>query len=102
MNTYDFELIEEKLLALLNEMETQDNLLSYYPDDRLSFAEEMAQIKEFIDVAGEYGLAYESIVANLEQVPFILSGKAAVNLLELGLLMKFKTDREEDAIFDFR
>lgn len=32
-------------------------------------------------------------------MPFILSGKAAVNLLELGLSMKFKTDRAEDAIF---
>lgn len=102
MNTYNFKLIEEKLLGLLNEMEIQTNLSSHYPDDRLSFTEEMSNIKKFIDIAGEYGLAYESIVANIEQVPFILSGKAAVNLLELGLLMKFKADREEDAIFDFR
>ncbi len=58
MNTHNFDFIEDKLSGLLNEMEAQKNLSSCYPDDRLSFTDEMSKIKEFIDVAGEYGLAH--------------------------------------------
>lgn len=61
----------------------------------------MKQIREFVEV-GEYGIAYESMVAHLEALPFVLSGKAAVSLLELGLLFGFKTEREEDREFDRR
>jgi hypothetical protein len=61
----------------------------------------MKQIREFVEV-GEYGIAYESMVADIEALPFVLSGKAAVSLLELGLLFGYKTDRDEDREFDRR
>jgi hypothetical protein len=102
MTIYDYDVIESSLLKILKEMESQCELSTYYPDSMLSFEGNMEHIKEYIEVAGEYGLAYELIVVNLEQVPFILSGSAAINLLELGLIMKFKTDREEDKLYDLR
>lgn len=87
--------IDKRLRLLLAEMESQVHLAERFPAEQLSFNEEMAQIKEFINV-DEAGLAYECVVANLEQVPFVISGSAAVALLELGLLFKYKTDRPED------
>jgi hypothetical protein len=42
------------------------------------------------------------MVANLEKFPFTLSGPAAVKLLEVGLKMRYKTDRTEDEAFDMR
>jgi hypothetical protein len=38
----------------------------------------------------------------LEEFSFQLSATAAVKLLEAGLPMRFKTDRPQDARFDFR
>lgn len=73
-----------------------------YPDDGFSFDDEFKQIAEFLGPAIEYGAAYECIIANLEAAPFKLSAKAAIALLEAGLLLRYKTDREEDAAFDFR
>lgn len=68
----------------------------------MSFDEEMEQIREYIEDAGEYAIAYESLVANLEQVPFVISGKAAIGLLEVGLVMGYKTEVDHDAMFDRR
>jgi hypothetical protein len=76
-------------------MESQKHLAAGFPAEQLSFNEEMAQIKEFINV-GEAGPAYEVIVATLEQAPFAISGSAAAALLELGLLFRYRTDRPED------
>ena len=94
--------VEHNLIFILAEMEVQIGLANNYPEGGLSFAEEMAQMSEYIHTAGEYGLAYESIIANLETVPFKLSGVAAVRLLEAGLILGFKTERDEDKAFDFR
>ena len=87
--------IYKRLRLVLAEMESQKHLAASFPAEQLSFNEEMAQIKEFINV-GEAGPAYEVIVATLEQVPFAILGSAAVALLELGLLFRYKTDRPED------
>jgi hypothetical protein len=38
----------------------------------------------------------------LESYPFKISGPAAIKLLEVGLLMGYKTERPEDALFDNR
>ncbi len=38
----------------------------------------------------------------LQTFPFRLSGPAAMKLLEIGLLMRFKTGLPEDARFDSR
>lgn len=98
----DSELIETNLCVVLNEMEAQPEVGQYFPPNTLSYGDLMAQIREFIDQAGEYGLAYEYINGALETIPFKLSGKAAVKLLEIGLLMGFKSGLERDKRFDRR
>jgi hypothetical protein len=96
-------MIVDRLRRVLKEMGMQQSeVAAYYPPEGLSLADELAQIDEFLGLANELGAAYECIVANLETVPFVLSSPAALALLEAGLLMRYKTDREEDAAFDFR
>jgi hypothetical protein len=90
--------VEKRLLRILSEIAQQEKTASGYGPDTLSFADEMEQIREWIDVR-EYGLAYESLVVNIEQSPFVLSGATAIALLEVGLVMGYKTDRDEDAMF---
>lgn len=102
MISYDFEEIEKKLMYILCQMEPQHHLASSYPQETMSFQDQMAQIREYIELAGEYGLAYELIVVNLEKHSFQLTGTAAVYLLELALIMKYKTERDEDLMFDLR
>ena len=92
------DLITRHLLSILSEIQGQNGVAAFYPKEQLSFHEEMNQIKEFIEV-DEAGLAYESLVATLENMPFVLSSAAAIHLLEVGLLMGFKTQRPEDAMF---
>jgi hypothetical protein len=94
--------METRLLRILGELERQAEVAAAYPANALPFSEEMKQIREFIEVAGEYGVAYESLVAAIESHPFVLSGKTAISLLELGLLLGYKTDRNEDHGFDRR
>jgi hypothetical protein len=94
--------LEVRLLKVLKELEQQPHVSHSYPPNRLSFPDEMKQIREYIEVAGEYGLAYDLIVAELEVHPFVLSGKAAISLLELGLLIGYKSDEEKDGVFDRR
>jgi hypothetical protein len=91
--------VETRLRRILDELERQADVSAAYRADALSFSDEMAQIREYIEVAGEYGAAYESLVATIESHPFVLSGKAAVSLLEVGLLLGYKTDRNEDKEF---
>lgn len=96
------DLIEANLLFVLNELEGQPEIAAYYPATTLSYEDQMAQIREFIELAGEYGLAYEYISGALESFPFKLSGAAAIKLLEVGLLMGFKSGLESDKRFDRR
>jgi hypothetical protein len=100
MNLNGYKQIEERLLIVLSELERQPEVAKNYQPGVLPYNEEINQIKEYIELAGEYGLAYETIVASLEEHPFILSGIAAVKLLEVGLLMGFKTERVEDNAFN--
>jgi hypothetical protein len=102
MTTPNANSIRERLRGVLSEMREQSHLANHFGDVSLSFDEEMEQIREFIEDAGEYGIAYESIVSALEEVPFVLSGKAAVNLLEVGLLLGYKTDKQSDQPYDRR
>jgi len=95
-------IIKNNLLSILREIEKQNYLAETYSKEELSFDDEMFQLFEYIDVADEYAVAYESIISTLENHKYILSGIAAVKLLEVGLLMKYKTEREEDKIFDNR
>jgi hypothetical protein len=94
--------IESRLLCILNDLERQVSVAANYPSGALSFTGEMLQVREYIEVAGEYGLAYETLVATIEVNPFVISGKTAICLLELGLLFGYKTTRPEDSLFDRR
>lgn len=96
-------MIIDRLYRVLGEMRIQQSEVEgHYPPEGLSFGEEIAQLDEFLGQAHEFGAAYECIVANLEAAPFRLSSAAALALLEVGLLMGYKTDREEDSAFDLR
>jgi hypothetical protein len=94
--------IKLRLLCVLGELEKQNNMASNYPVDVLPFADQMKQIHEWVEIAGEYEIAYESLVATIEAQPFVLTGKAAISLLELALLLNYKTGRPEDKLFDKR
>jgi len=94
--------IELRLLIVLRELEAQSSASSSYSPGELSFTDEMRQLSEYVKVAGEYEIAYESIVATLSAHLFVLTGPAAVALLEAGLLLGYKTSRKEDALFDRR
>ncbi|KVO51916.1 hypothetical protein [Burkholderia stagnalis] len=98
----DNALIEGNLNFILGEMKAQPEIAEHYPPDGLTYEEHLAQIHEFIADAGEYGLAYEYVVGALESMPFRLTGAAAVKLLEIGLLMGFKSEEELDRRFDRR
>lgn len=94
------ELIVGNLKVIFTEIERQAGVGRSYPPGQMSFEDEMANLREWIFDVNEFGIAYENLVASLEAYPFRLSGQAAVKLLEVGLLLGFKTDRPEDSIFD--
>lgn len=98
----DYEFIEGNLIFILEEMAVQQEVGHHYPPNVMPYEDEMAQIREFIELAGEYGLAFEYINSALEQFPYRISGKAAVKLLEVGLLMGFKSENDKDKRFDRR
>lgn len=97
-----YEIIEFNLLLILDEMSCQPEVGSKFPDDQMDFNDYTIQLREYIEDAAEYGVAYESIVSTLQQYPFLLSGMATVKLLEVGLLFGYKTDLPEDEKFNRR
>lgn len=100
--TANIKLIIERLAAVLAEVQAQIDVGKLFPPELQGFSEQVEQIREWIEDVGEYGIAYESLVSMLEAFPFELSGHAAIKLLEVGLLLRFKTERAEDARFDSR
>jgi hypothetical protein len=98
----DFNFVEENLFFVLRELEAQPEVASYFPKDIMSYGDQLAQLREYLEDAGEYGLAYEGIVSLLETMPFKLTGQATIKLLEVGLLFGFKTDADKDKNFDKR
>jgi len=102
MNALQDNEVRSRLLSILIELERQREVASSYSPGSLPYVDEMRQLREYIELAGEYAIAYESIVATVETHPFRLSGTAAVKLLEVALSMGYKTDRPEDASFDIR
>jgi hypothetical protein len=92
-----------RLRTIITELEQQrDALDPLHSPAELSFDDTIDQLKECVDEAREYEVAYEIIVATLECKPVTISGISAVALLELGLLLRYKTDRAEDSDFDLR
>lgn len=100
--TTDAKLIQSNLQFVLAEIGKQSRVGEEFSPDLQSFPEQVESIREWVEEAGEFGIAYEAIVAMLEKFPFQISGPAAVKLLEVGLLMRFKTDQVKDAKFDSR
>jgi hypothetical protein len=98
----DYRFIENNLSFVLAELGSQPEVGSFFPPESLSYQEQIGQLYEWVNDAGEYGLAYENVVSMLEVLPFKLSGKAAIKLLEVGLIFGFKTDSEADKGFDRR
>ena len=96
------EIIKANLLAVLIEVRDQPDIGKCFSNKLQSYVEMIEQTREYIEDAGEFGIAYESLVCTLQSFPFQLSGAAAIKLLEVGLLMKFKTNLHEDALFDSR
>lgn len=101
MNKDHWEAIRQRLASVLTEMTRQWHLSAYFPKNEMPFDEWMEQLREFVEV-DEYELAYEGIILTLQDRPFVLSGKTAVGLLEVALLLGYKTDRDEDKMFDRR
>lgn len=98
----NYELIEENLRLIVSALVSQPSVAANFVDEEMSYSDQIDQIIEWIDEAGEYGLAYENIVCLLDRYPFNLPGKLAVKLLELGLIFGFKTELGEDEKFDRR
>ncbi|SEL92877.1 hypothetical protein SAMN05216359_1279 [Roseateles sp. YR242] len=100
--TIDTSLIPANLLAILDEVRQQPDVGTGFPPELLTFSGHVERLREWIEDANEFGIAYELLVSMLENFPFQLSGPTAVKLLEVGLVMQFKTDRPQDVRFDFR
>lgn len=100
--TSSAELIAANLLLILEEIRSQPEVGKAMPAELLSYEGQVERCRKWIEDAGEYGIAYEALVSMLEEFPFKLSGSAAIRLLEVGLLMKFKTEQPEDTQFDSR
>ncbi|PPV06216.1 hypothetical protein [Xanthomonas bromi] len=101
MNFYA-ELVEKNLLYIIDELAGQAAVRSEFSHDEMTLCDQIKQMTEWVEDAGEYGLAYENIVCLLEECSFFLRGLSAVKLLELGLIFGFKTDMDKDRIFDRR
>ena len=89
-------LLEAHLIGLAKELGTHIHEPNYLDESTKTFQESMEDVNEYIDV-GEYGIAYELIVALLEQAPFLVSANFALKLLKVGLLLEGKRGHGDDA-----
>lgn len=96
------DIVTQGLNAIMDEIRSQKNIGETFPQNMQCFDDWLEQMDELVKYAGEFSIAYESIVATLEQFPFAISGPTAVRLIEVGLIMKYKTERDCDVIFDGR
>lgn len=102
MTIDQFSYIEKCLIIVCEDIKLQCEIALTFSPDELPYDSWIEQLDEWINYACEYSLAYESIVSSIENHPFRLSGEAVVKLLEVALLLRYKTDRESDCQFDFR
>ena len=96
----DVDQIEKKLDLVLAEIVAQRDLALRFFSSAKQFDWEMSVCKSFID-EGEVELAYTQIIETLDWVPFTLTHRGAVALLELALICGFRTTAEEDRAFNF-
>ncbi|NIK53764.1 hypothetical protein ABQY74_009465 [Xanthomonas sp. WHRI 7064] len=101
MNIYH-NLVKKNLYIVISELANQPGVGNSFLKNEMSYVDQINQVMEWVQDAGEYGLAYESIICLLEKYDFTLSGFAVVKLLEVALIFGFKTDLEQDKDFDRR
>ena len=97
----NFDLIEEKLHAVLAEIVAQRDLALRFFGSAKQFDWEMGLCSSFIDDC-EAELAYTQIVDLLDGIPFTITRRSAVALVELALIYGLKTTDEEDRAFNLR
>lgn len=93
---------KEKMIQIYLEIRSQHDVGALISDSQLSFNEQMNNIYEYINDAGEHEIAYELIICLLEMYPFVISSLNAVLLVEIALSFKYKTDRDVDKQYDLR
>lgn len=96
----DVDYIEKKLDLVLAELVAQRDLALRFFSSAKQFDWEMSLCKNFID-EGEVELAHTQIIETLDWVPFTLTHRSAVALIELALICGFRTTAEEDRAFNF-
>lgn len=92
-----YEYIAGILNKIFLELKQQRDIYDEFQNGILNFDAQMRNLDEYINSAGEFGVAYEIIVVLLEKYSFKISGGNAVGLLEIGLMFGFKTSRDIDA-----
>jgi len=96
----NFDLIEEKLHAVLAEIVAQRAIALRFFSSAKQLDREMSLCSSFIDDC-EAELAYTQIVDLLDGIPFTITRRSAVALIELALIYGLKTTDEEDRAFNF-
>jgi hypothetical protein len=71
----NFDLVVRKNLSLIiDELAGQHEVGRSYEDSKMAYEDEIKALREYVDTAHEYSVAYESIIATLEKHKFLLSG----------------------------
>ncbi len=97
----NFDLIEVKLHAVLAEIVAQRSIALRFFSSAKQFDWEMGLCSSFIDDC-EAELAYTQIVDLLDGIPFTITRRSAVALIELALIYGLKTTAEKDSAFNLR
>jgi hypothetical protein len=96
----DVDQIEKRLDLVLAEIVAQRDLALHFFSSANQFDWEMGIYSSFID-DGEAELAYTRIVSLFGWIPFKLTHRGAIALIELALIYGLKTSDEEDRAFNF-
>lgn len=95
-------LVPDRLMRIIEDLESSPIVRNFiHSRDKLPVLDQLLQAKEYVR-CDEYNIAYEVIVALLEDFSFPLSGRSAICLLEVGLFLRYKSELAEDRIFDSR
>lgn len=95
MTENSFQLIKSRLIEVYKDLESHS---SGQLTTNAQWGGE--KIENFL-MSGDMERAYEYIVHKLDSQPLVLSGKATVQLLEVSLILCFKTKSDKDRRFDF-
>ena len=93
------ELIRANLVSIFDGLSEQTAAAREFWGSEAESVQALAELRELIFDADEFGLAYEEIVCVCEIGTFVLKGSDAVKLLEIGLLLGYKTARASDEMF---